>query len=316
MGILIALYINNQNEERKELERFNQALVDVEKELETNIFVTRFYINLFGQHDSAYVKLFIDSTEIKDYYYFNGMLTNEPDWVVREESYEKLDKSSKFFGKKDSTLSDLKWLYGGLKNRAKYAEKQLFENINENQEKFESYDWYINWKLNKLDDERIFDFFNNEPDYLKLAAKNFGLYYEYRTALQHYEIQARHLYKSIYEYLNSRNLKHSDSLLDQPNPEEFKHYIGKYNPKWCTEKDFAFFDDSCAVSLENGKFYWNGYYSDRPDSRFEIIPLNRYRFIDDRGWNIYHLEFDAQGEVTGVKFSAEPGFIYYLEKAR
>ena len=315
LGILIALYINNQNEKRKELERFNQDLVNVEKELEWNIFVSRFYINILARNDSAYVKLFIDSLEITNHSFFNEMLTGgNPDWVAQGESYEKLDKSFKYDGKQDSILGLLKWLYGAEKDRIRYSEKELFDNREVNRQKFENYDWYLSWRFNDLSDTRIIDFYNNDPDYLALAAKNFGLNSKYRAAIQNYDIYAVNVYKTIFKYLDSCNLKHSDTLKFQNNPNDYKHYIGKYNAKWCSDNDFIF-DDSCVVSMENGKYFWTGYRSDGPDTRFEIVPLDRYRFSDVRRWpGVYHLKFDEQGEVTGIIYSTGPSWNYVLEK--
>jgi hypothetical protein len=316
LGILIALYINTENEKKKELHKFNQDLMNVELELESNINVSKFYINTLARADSAYLKLFIDSVEIRDYYFYNDILTRwRPHWVAREESYEKLDRNFKYGDKRDSILGHLKWLYKAEGLRVKHTELQLLNNINENSQKFESYDWYISWRFNNMLDSNIIDFFKNDPDYRKLAAKNFAMFFDYLEAAQNYHILANSVCKSILQYLDTYNLRYSDSLLFGFNPKEFKHYVGKYEAKWCSERDYIF-DDSCVVSIENEKMFWTGYRSDGPDTRVEITPINKYRFFDERGGGVYHLEIDAQEEVTGIIFSTGPSWIYVLEKTR
>ena len=317
LGILIALYINNENEKKKELQRFNEDLMNVEFELQYNIMMSKFYIDVLARADSAYLKLFIDSVEIKDYSYYNNVLTRwRPDWVSREESYEKLDRNFKYGDIRDSILGQLKFLYKAEEQRVKHAELQLLNNINENSQKFESYDWYISWRFDNMLDSQIIDFFKNDPDYLKLAAKNFGLNSYYRATAQNYYNSAKGIGKSILKYRDGNNLMYSDSMLYEINPNEFKHYVGKYEAKWCSDKDFVF-DDSCVVNIENGKMLWTDYRSDGPNTTVEIIPINKYRFFDERSYTgVYHLEFDAQGEVTGVVFSMGPSRIYVLEKVR
>ncbi len=52
IGILIALYINNWNEERKDRENFDFTLVEIEKELISNINSARNTISSLSESDS------------------------------------------------------------------------------------------------------------------------------------------------------------------------------------------------------------------------------------------------------------------------
>ena len=52
LGILIALYINNKNEERKEQEKFNEILVEVEAELIWNTYNALEGIKILIEQDS------------------------------------------------------------------------------------------------------------------------------------------------------------------------------------------------------------------------------------------------------------------------
>ena len=314
LGILIALYINNQNQQRKEQERINKIIAEVETELATNIGVSRVYIEEFAKVDSAYLKLFIDSLKFEDYSYYNDRLFNYPVWPAINVAHKKLDETIGLNEKQESLRKELWWTYTVAYPSVRKVENEFYQTRKKNHEKFMIYDWYASWKFRKFDDERIMDFFANNPEYLKIALENFQLFSCYRITLQRFEWRGVKAYKRLYNYLDSLGIKHSDSLEFDYDPKEYKHYLGKYSSKWSSNKNYIH-DDSITVSLEDGRLIWNGYRSDRPDTRSEITPINKYRFRDDKG-GLYHVEFDEHGEVEGVRYSGGPGFTLDIEKIR
>lgn len=316
IGILIALAINNWNQQRREHKEFNQTLAEVEKELEFNIGMSRYFIGEFITVDSIYQKLFIDSLKFKNYNRLNQLLSFHPQWPARNDSYEKLNQTINLTNKQDSILDKLKWLYGVSKGNLEYIEEEYLEKKEDNFNKFKTYDWYDSWVFNKLDDERIINFFSNNPEYLKMAAENFDLSSDYRMRLQDYVLRATIAYREIFDYLNSINFKHSDSLLYSYDPNDYKHYIGKYDSKWSSVKNYVH-DDSIAVTLEEGKLIWTGFRDEAPGNTItEIIPIDKYHFVDDRRSGIYYLEFDDQGDVEGIRYSQGPKFILKTKKVR
>ena len=68
IGILLALQVNNWNEERKERDKFDQVLVEVENELINNIYACRSVLNnyLFQKDSIANLVLFNELT-VDDY---------------------------------------------------------------------------------------------------------------------------------------------------------------------------------------------------------------------------------------------------------
>ncbi|MCA0932439.1 hypothetical protein LCM02_08250 [Lutimonas saemankumensis] len=315
VGILIALYINNWNQEKKEQKKFNQTLAEVEQELMFNIGMSRFFIGEFIRMDSIYQKLFIDSLKFKNYNSLNRLLMFHPVWPARNKSYEQLNQTINLTSKQDSILDKLRWIYGVSKGNIEYLEEEYIEKKENNLEKFKTYDWYNIWVFNNLDDERIINFFSNDPEYLKMAAENFDLSSSYRWALQEYVLMATRVYQDIFHYLNSIKFKHSDSLLYEYNPNDYKHYLGKYDAKWCSVKNYVL-DDSIAITIEEDKLFWYGYRPDGPNTRTEIIPFDKYHFIDDRFAGIYYLEFDDQGNIEGIRYSQGPNFILKIKKVR
>ena len=307
LGILIALYINNQNELRKEQDRFNLVLADVEKELVKNIELSRSDINYLAILDSLYQKVFVDSVKFDNIAYYYLILDGPHKFPIKDDSFKKLNQLNRLTLKQESIRDKLIDLNGEPRLYMDVVSQKLVNLRDSQEEKLMKYDWsniYLGFDMNGYDeDERITDFFQNDPEYLKMAFQNYKYSYDYRKLLEAYDRESIKVYKDIYKYFDSLVMQHSDSLLFQYNPNEYKKYLGKYDSKWCSDKTYIH-DDSIDVSIEKGKLIWTGYKSDGPDTRLEIIPINKYRFRElhyDGG--LYHFEFDDQGEVEGVRYS-------------
>ena len=67
IGILIALAINNWNEERNNREKFDLTLVEIEKELISNINSAKNTISSLSTSDSLLLKILFDKLDIEDY---------------------------------------------------------------------------------------------------------------------------------------------------------------------------------------------------------------------------------------------------------
>jgi len=316
LGILMALYINNWNEQRIEQKKFNQVLVDVEKELIGNIFTARNAIHDFVRYDSLCLKLFIDSLKFDDYGTYGRILTSGTIRLsIKDNSFKKLNQIINLTMKQESIMDELIVLNSEGRTYLDDYGDRMIELVDNRSESFQKYDWYENWESNQLDDERIIDFFINDREYSKMAMNKFSYVSGYRVSISGYDYLAVSAYKNIYNYLDSLGMKHSDSLLFQYDPNDYKHYLGKYDPKWSSDKNYVH-DDSIVVSIEKDKLIWTGYRSDGPDSRKEIIPIDKYHFRDDLNNGVYHLAFDDHGEVEGIRFSMGPSYILTMKKVR
>ena len=315
LGILIALYINNQNEFRKEQENFNLTLVDVEKEIFENISWARDMINILAIQDSVCLKFFIDSAKFENYELYYFIMNPWGKHKIRTTSYEKLGQFKDLTKTQDSIVNELMDLRNSHFYFDNYSDHYIGI-VNNRWETFMKYDWYNNWRRGTYSaDEKFLNFVMNDPDYLKMATHMFSLNSEYRYAIGVYEQGALIVLKNIFDYLEGLHIRHLDSIPAQFDPEDYKHYIGKYESKWCSDKNYIH-DDSIVVTLEEGKLIWNGYRQNGQGSRKEIIPINNYRFRDDNLDGIYHLKFDDHGEVEVIRYSNGPGFTLDMEKIR
>ena len=316
LGILIALYINNQNELKKERERFDQVLSEVEKELETNISTTRTYIYNSAISDSLFLKVLIDTLDIDDYQGAQGFrlrtLAYMIDFVtLKDDSFKKLNQSYNLTLEQEQfvdELNDLNNLIAKIEEFTNY----LIEGHKKNLTTIKKYDWFRNMVFS-TDNETANNYYLNNPEHYNSSTEFFILTSDYSKYLINYYRKAVSVYEKIYNYLDGHGIRHSDSLLFQIDHQDYKHYIGKYDSKWCS-KNWYVHDDSIYISMEEGKLMYTGYRSDGPDSRQEIIPINKYHFMTLGGF--YHLSLDDSGEVEGIRFSSGPIFILTMEKIR
>ncbi|MCA0932434.1 hypothetical protein LCM02_08225 [Lutimonas saemankumensis] len=316
LGILIALQINNRNEERKEQDKFNQILVDVEKEIVDNISFARETIHGFAQYDSLCLNFFIDSVRFADnIYLYRRLFGGSVKSLIRDDAFQKLNQLIRLSTEQEAMRDKLiDFKLGNGEIEIDDHSRKMTELKEARLEIFKKHEWCENWQFYKYDD-RFADFFTMNDEGRNLVLENFTWVTEYRESLQHYDSHAIPVFKSISRYLDSLGLEHNDSSLFEYDPKNYKHYLGKYNAVWCSHKDFVF-DDSVIVSTEKGKLFWTAYRQDGNGRKMEISPINKYHFRTPFFAGIYHLEINEHGEVSGITFSAGPEWVYSLEKVR
>ena len=320
IGILIALYINNWNEQRKEQEKFDQTLVEVQKELINNLRGVRGSLEWYGLKDSILLKILIDTLMIEEYYdennqgdlFYQGF--NFTPLRLSNDSFKRLTQFNNINAQQDSILQQLKDL--DLKSNKIVDEfyNWMINTVKENRKLIQKYNWFNDWTFGRYDNHEVLNYFVNDPEYVNIASDYFTVVHTYRGHLETYDKDGLSIYHKIHDYLKRQNLQLTDSLYFEYNPNRFKHYLGKYESVWSSDKNYVH-DDSIVISLEEDKLIYTGYRSDGPDTRFEIIPVDKYLFRTERG-GFYHLSLDDEGEVKNIRFSVGPGFILDMKKVR
>ena len=122
IGILIALYINNWNEERNKRQEFDQILVEVEQELIRNINSARSRLHIYHKMDSLSNIFFFDSLTAADYlkdenYEMRVFGIFSPAPNIDTDSYQKLvEYSQNINDEQERAISGLERLYGNIKS--------------------------------------------------------------------------------------------------------------------------------------------------------------------------------------------------------
>lgn len=321
VGILIALYINNWNENRKEREKFDQTLVEVQKELIGNIKEVRRTLKSYGKIDSELCKILLDTLAIEEYYdgskqYELFALGFEFDKArLSNNSFKRLTEYNNFDERQDSILQQLTILNMKRQNILNDISDWMEKTMQENRQSIKKYTWYHDWAYQRWDNEEMQNYFRGDPEYINMTTNYSLVAHKYSNFLNVYDKEGLSNYRQINKYLIDKNLQLTDTLLFEYQPEIYKHYLGKYTSEWCSLNNYVH-EDSIVISLEENTLTYTGYKSDRRNTRIKIIPVDKYLFRTESRAGFYHLEFDDHEEVTGIRFSIGPSFILTMKKFR
>ena len=327
LGILIALYINNQNELRKNRDLFDSLLPEVEKELIANINNFKRGIDGFHIYDSiTKIILFEGLTKdqiINDSMFLYRGITNAGYSIsFHDRAFNKVDAIRKGRTlKQDSIFESLGSLFNKDELKALYIrEKMQDESMNQINKNLDKQSWILNSYLYQPYQADEIDYYLNNPDFKKDIAK-YAKYTlgAYNRSIQAFEETLLRNYKMVYDYLESKNIKHSDSLLYGYNPELYKHYLGEYvqiessgfktlnTPEKLTHS-------SIEIELVDGKYIFTFNTDSTNGFSTEIIPVTKYYFrLMDNHPGYYNLIFDQKNMVSGMELSFGT-LIFKLEK--
>lgn len=182
IGILIALQINNANENRKNTEKVKILLGKIQNELETDIKEIKSIIEFYGVKDSLIKLVLNDKVSKTDYLkpssnQLHYLLFNRVEIRLKKASFNNLMNVQDIIPEEyDALISDLKELYN---DQFSYVE-EAGENIRIDYDKnanylFENFEWYSSQKPFFRNEERI-DFFLNNVRYK-------GMVKEYQSTL-------------------------------------------------------------------------------------------------------------------------------------
>ncbi len=272
IGILIALSINNWNENRKNIVKVDQILKKVHSELVFNINRSQSLINYYGEKEKVFYTVLHKKATLEDYktdkflYLVWGQFT----LGISDNAVNKLDGiSDELTSEQDSLISKINELY----NLYKISLDKLDNQISMSVEAFDlklrnSKDWYYIDNLEKGYPERALQYFLNDPLYLNNVAE-----YEVAGLQGHlgrtlsFINRGRDLYIELSKYLN---LEVDTKIV--PKITNFKHYIGTYKRDDTTKKE------TYIIREDNGKLVIDWAINENSGSR-SLYPKNEDEFI-------------------------------------
>jgi hypothetical protein len=310
IGILIALYINNWNERRKEREMFDLTLVEAQKELVKNLEQVGLSLDGYAYQDSIMKTVLVDTLAIEEYDVKENQLGlfNSGFWVspteLSNESFKRLSQFNNINERQDSILQRLNVLQFTINNQVEELEDWMLSTMKENRASIKNYNWFNDWAYLQWENQEMRKYFQGDPEYLNIIA-NYSLNLHILTRfLSSYDIEGRMIYSGIHDYLKSQNLQLTDSLLFNHKPEIFEHYLGKYETVWCSDKNYIH-GDSIVINREEERLMFTIYGSDGKDTRLEIIPVNKY-FFRTEGGLFFYLSLENGGEVKSIRCNGGP----------
>jgi hypothetical protein len=312
IGILIALQINNWNEERKKREKFDLVLVEVKKELVLNIENARLVLDYYHRIDSLSNIFLFDSLSLEDYkktslrplflgqgfYPFN----------IQADAYKKLIEYSEDISvEQDSAIIGLKELYGEGHEVIKSLNKRTESIVLETTEGLVNYPWYSEVRARKRPHDYL--------EYLAYDQIHKNMVSKYMMVAigglvlntQYFEKSARDCYRNINNYLANKYPNHSEPVQFEYDINDYTYLVGTYKVIWDStnrySNSFTMEGDSTVISVQNGKLFYTPYYSNSSISGGEIISVNKSYFRTEFYRGYYQIVYDDQGNLERVDYS-------------
>ena len=229
IGILLALQVNNWNENRKSSEKSKLLLKQVHKELAFNINRANAIVKFYRGRDSLVHKILNKTVTYDDYKnqrWYHHILGAAQDVNVVHEAYENLiDNQDLVAIGQDSIILKLKKLYGTNKDELDTMDELVIKNVFEYLHKLKNEkSWFYDLYTNKKQTDEMIHYFLNDPIYLNRIT-----FYSMTNLTQHmkstlrFRNNALSVYKEIADYLH---IKKDTSIVKDIH--SYKHYIGTY----------------------------------------------------------------------------------------
>ena len=298
IGILIALYINNWNEQRKISGNTFQILEEVEDELIHNIGEIDWRIDLCFHQDSIYNVVNKKELTLDDYKKSPHLLrffrAHFPLYIV-DDSFKNLIQTEGILTKEyKSLIVELKTLYGRDKRLIEEVDDDIKHTMDAFMEEIKfSKEWYSNYKsVNYLSwNDEMFSYFSSDPAFLNFSADmtDLAVMQTFNT-VQQFKIDALRIYEKIHQ-LREKYEGHSiESKYTYANPDDFKHYIGAYTSEFGV----------ATISIENNRLVYEWNAKDADPIKVNIFPTSRTNFtIGLKNDSFYTLILDSDDNVIG-----------------
>jgi hypothetical protein len=230
IGILIALSINNWNEERKAAENTMFLFKLAHKELQYNIKSTAKIVNIYRGKDSIAYKVINKKVSKEEFRLrptrYLSLLTYGKTASVSDKAFQNLiNNKGETSQKQDSLILKLKMLNGVNKAELEMMDSKLPEYIFGILETYKNdQDWYYEYYNFKTVSNKMLDYFLVEPDYF-----NEVTYYKTAFLGQHFKnnLEFRQEAIKIYDEL-SDYLKIPKDTTIVKNVKDYDHYFGTY----------------------------------------------------------------------------------------
>jgi len=291
IGILIALSINNWNENRKQDAKIIEALKEIHRDLSEVIIESNGSIRNYSREDSLINIIMSKKLSTEDFKGNQGLkyastASSYYDLKISDNGYEMLMANSDNITEKyQPLLRSLKTIYindkGSLDQTRVYATDEILNYLSH---LMQNKEWYSDFLYNnKLTPDAI-DFFSNDP-YCKnhmtqFYALSIGNYYSH---LHRFRINAEESYQELTNILQLENVVASDSTYYSINVKDYEHFLGTYEDS----------TNTVIISMKSDELFyqWNDLL------KVKLIPISKNSFITQLGHHFNNIVIDSSGHV-------------------
>jgi len=209
IGILLALQVNNWNENRRQKNELNNILRTVTYDLETDTLVagqvTRLYDTLQVKSNIIINKQ-LKKENYKDCLACASLTTFYSPFNIQTKGFELLKNiSSERTNQKDSLVNSIIQIYSLYKPMIDKNNERLENEVMKNLNELREYSWFVDLSQGKFNDEMI-TYFTESEDYRKRVALHNMLATNNHLAItKSYKTQATELLRLIKLRLNTKN---------------------------------------------------------------------------------------------------------------
>lgn len=291
IGILIALSINNWNENRKQDAKIIEALKEIHRGLSEDIIESNGSIRNYSQEDSLINIVMSKKLSAEDFKGNQGLIyastaSRYYDLKISDNGYEMLMAYSDNIAEKyQPLLRSLKNIYindkGNLDQTRINAKGEILNYLSH---LMQNKEWYSDFLYNyKLTPDAI-DFFSNDP-YFKNHMTQFyvlsiGNYYGH---LHQFRINAEESYQELTNILQLENVVASDSTYYSINVKDYEHFLGTYEDS----------TNTVIISMKSDELF----YQLNDLLKVKLIPISKNSFITQLGHHFNNIVIDSSGHV-------------------
>jgi len=284
IGILIALNLNNQNEQRKTETKVELIFTEIMEDLIADIKATEMPMKYFAQRDSTIYLILSDQVTYDDYAnntlpWINSMLKWHNNVDLTQNAYDNLIRNLDAVPIKfKPVIKDLNKLYGYYKIFLKESDKKLAEFINEGYSfGSNNYSWFYIENKSQFNESikfklENFRYRNDIHEYRGLGIGN-----QLRWSII-YRKRAIECYKKIAELLN-KPLDHESFIF---NPDIAKTLVGEWHFEGDTKDSLIFYLEDKRLYAKNlNNEQWEMYYV--PENKLVDSDLTYGTIVKENG---------------------------------
>jgi len=189
VGILIALQINNWNEDRKEKNQLQSILKNVASDLRQDTLAVNAVIKFYEAIDSASIKVMNNELTIENYRecpLCPSIVTFYNPVIINKKGFELLKNySSDNFNEKDSLVANIVQGHTQFTTLFEGNNQRLEQTVTKNIGDFQQYSWYVDLMQGKVTPDFI-EYIVTSEDYKKRVATQKA--YAIRNQLAHVKL--------------------------------------------------------------------------------------------------------------------------------
>lgn len=175
IGILLAMQINNWNENRKHQNEFNNILRTISQDLKRDTLVAGIISKYYEEVEKNSLKIInkeVNRNNYKKHPEVRSLVSRYRSFTVQTKGFEMVkDYSSKNKIRNDSIFTTVSQFYTPfldiLDDSNGFVKKEVLSNI----ETYKKYDWFVDWTQGKYSQEMIL-YFTESEEYRKQVASH------------------------------------------------------------------------------------------------------------------------------------------------